>query len=53
VRWEENGMTLRDYFAAQFMERSQSLCENGGWSMQTTAQCAYEMADAMLEARKA
>jgi hypothetical protein len=48
------GMTLRDYFAAHFMARAQSLCEtNNGWEMHNAAQCAYQMADAMLEARKA
>ncbi len=47
-------MTLRDYFAAQFMARAQSLCEtNADWNMETAAQCAYEMADAMLVAREA
>ena len=49
----ETGMTLRDYFAAKFMNRAQSLCEsNGGWEMELAAQCAYQMADAMMEARK-
>ena len=48
------GMTLRDYFAAKFMTRAQSLCESqgGGWEVDNAAQCAYQMADAMLEARK-
>lgn len=51
--WQFPGMTLRDYFAAKFMGRAQSLCEDRGeWNMQTAAQCAYVMADAMLEARK-
>ncbi len=51
---QADGMTLRDYFAAQFMVRAQSLCEtNDGWSMENAAQCAYQMADAMLEARSA
>lgn len=47
------GMTLRDYFAAQFMERAQSLSETreGGWDFQNAAQCCYAMADAMLKAR--
>ena len=46
------GMTLRDYFAAAFMVRAQSLCEtDSGWDAQTTAQCAYMMADAMLAER--
>ena len=51
--WLYEGMTLRDYFAAKFMARAQSLCEtNDGWEMYNAAQCAYAMADAMLEARK-
>ena len=47
-----NGMTLRDYFAARFMERAQSLCETseGGWDFHNAAQCCYAMADAMIEA---
>lgn len=49
-----SGMTLRDYFAAQFMVRAQSLCEtNSGWHEGTVAQCAYSMADAMIAARNA
>ncbi len=51
VDWSK-GMTLRDYFAAKFMTKAQSLCEHSGeWSMETAAQCAYAMADAMLKAR--
>jgi hypothetical protein len=49
----DTSMTLRDYFAANFMERAQSLCEtSNGWDMQTAAQGAYQMADAMLRARE-
>jgi hypothetical protein len=50
-----DGMTLRDYFAAQFMARAQSLCEmaDGGWDEGNVAQCAYSMADAMIAARGA
>ena len=47
------GISIRDYFAAKFMNRAQSPCEsNGGWEMELAAQCAYQMADAMMEARK-
>lgn len=48
------GMTLRDFFAAQFMARAQSLStdRDGSWNYETASQCAYEMADAMIEARK-
>ena len=52
--WEEYalGMSLRDYFAARFMERAQSICEtNEGWDFENAAQCAYGMADAMLQER--
>jgi hypothetical protein len=49
------GMTLRDYFAAQFMARAQSLSEDrdGGWDYNNAAICCYDMADAMLKARNA
>lgn len=51
----EPGMSLRDYFAAQFMARAQSLSEDrdGGWDYDNAARCAFEMADAMLKARGA
>lgn len=42
------GMTLRDYFAAKAM---QGLMD-AGMPMQEIAKEAYDMADAMLEARK-
>lgn len=47
------GMTLRDYFAAHFMSRAQSLSEHidGGWEFENVAHCAYAMADAMLAER--
>ena len=41
------GMTLRDYFAAKAM---QALVQANYFD--TTAKMAYEMADAMLEARQ-
>jgi len=46
------GMTLRDYFAAQAVE---GICTNsalGNWSAKIIAREAYEIADAMMEARK-
>lgn len=53
VYFESSGMSLRDYFAAHFMGRAQILSESdGGWNFDTAAQCAYEMADAMLKARQ-
>ena len=47
------GMTLRDYFAAQFMDRAQILSadHDGGWSFENAAYHAYAMADAMLAER--
>lgn len=48
-RWTENGMTLRDYFAAAaltgLMEQSGVLHDK------EIAKWAYEFADAMLKAR--
>ena len=48
------GMTLRDYFAAKAM---QGYCSNqqhtSSCTVGLTADCAYEMADAMLKAREA
>lgn len=53
--WSQgNGMTLRDYFAAKAM---QGYCSNqqhtSSCTVELTADCAYEMADAMLKAREA
>jgi hypothetical protein len=48
-----DGMTLRDYFAAKAM---QGMYANGSFPtgiMLDTAKEAYEMADAMLKAREA
>jgi hypothetical protein len=42
------GMTLRDYFAAMAM---QGVCARVNWEPKATAETAYRMADAMLEAR--
>jgi hypothetical protein len=46
-------MSLRDYFAAKAM---QAYCSRQDWteemSQEDTAECAYEMADEMLKARK-
>jgi hypothetical protein len=50
----DQGMTLRDYFAARAM---QGYCSNqqhtSSCTVGLTADCAYEMADAMLKAREA
>ena len=56
----EQGMTLRDYFAAKAMEKTMVAFEDD-WSihpyekftyLQWASERAYAMADAMLEARK-
>lgn len=52
-KWCSDGMTLRDYFAAKAMQghmigRSDFADSN----KRTIAECAYDMADAMMEARK-
>ena len=51
--WDhEEGMTMRDYFAAKAMQGL--LAADTDWTMpvETVAALAYEQADAMLEARK-
>jgi hypothetical protein len=44
----EEGMTLRDYFAAKAM---QVFLENDRSSMKDDAKASYKMADEMMEAR--
>lgn len=48
----ENGMTLRDYFAAKAMQGF-AADETASWSdgVDGMARCAYRWADAMLKAR--
>ena len=49
-----SGMTLRDYFAAKAMQGMAGRprhCEHG-WDQADLAAQAYEIADAMLEARE-
>jgi hypothetical protein len=50
------GMTLRDYFAAKAMQglitSRHTDYENGWYDEERLASSAYQMADAMLEARK-
>lgn len=50
-----NGMTLRDYFAAKAMQGllAQSQGAALGSTVETAAEYAYAMADAMLKAREA
>jgi hypothetical protein len=49
---QDDGMTLRDYFAAKAM---QAYCSDPDWriemSLEETAYAAYKQADAMLKAR--
>lgn len=47
----DQGMTLRDYFAAKAMQALVSIPNQSG-SEKDFAEVAYDMADAMLEARK-
>lgn len=48
----QEGMTLRDYFAAKAMTAIYPDVQGLGWQKEC-AKCAYELADAMLEARAA
>lgn len=52
--WASTGMTLRDYFAAKAMQGllAQSCGTAISSDVELGAQFAYEVADAMLEARK-
>jgi hypothetical protein len=55
-RYEHEGMTLRDYFAAKAMDgfnRHMVAYEWGQDVMDVAAQNAYALADAMLKAREA
>ena len=45
----EEGLTMRDYFAAKAM---QGLLEEFGWNDDSLAKHSYEVADSMLKARK-
>lgn len=45
---QNDGMTLRDYFAAKAM---QGFVANGNTNVQEIAQASYIVADAMLKAR--
>lgn len=59
------GMSLRDYFAARAMQgllahsgvysdnREQPPVNSDGWMFKDCAECAYQVADAMLRAREA
>lgn len=59
-KWTSEGMTLRDYFAAKAMPIMWDAYDKGYCGLndkdepnvKTIAEGAYQMADAMLEARK-
>jgi hypothetical protein len=46
------GMDLRDYFAAKAMEGLLSTVKDEEWHCDETASISYDMADAMMKARK-
>lgn len=48
---QQEGMTLRDYFAAKVLIGTQSNPELNHWSTEQHAEYAYGAADAMLKAR--
>lgn len=48
----EEGMTLRDYFAAKAMQGLLHDASHGDGQWEFEAKAAYKIADAMLEARK-
>ena len=47
-----DGMTLRDYFAAKAMQSYLLDKDRDSFTFEQWAQASYEMADAMLKARK-
>lgn len=49
----DQGMTLRDYFAAKALVRITAADVDGVMSPEITAFACYRMADAMLKAREA
>jgi hypothetical protein len=49
---KEEGMELRDYFAAKAMQGLLSTVKDEEWQYDEVATIAYEMADSMMEARK-
>jgi len=51
-KWQAHGLTLRDYFAAKAMQSAMVACDLLAGKPNEFAEIAYQMADAMLEARK-
>lgn len=55
IEYHKRGITMRDYFAAKAMQGLMSATDQyGEWShcVINAARIAYEVSDAMLEARK-
>ncbi|MBT1907252.1 hypothetical protein KKZ80_14450 [Enterobacter kobei] len=59
LQYQEDGMTLRDYFAAKAMQGWLASFPADGWHASVSGVCdkvakqSYELADAMLKARNA
>lgn len=51
--WEQDGMSLRDYFAAKAMQSYIITMKNIVTSDEKIVAWSYEMADAMIKAREA
>lgn len=49
----EQGMTLRDYFAAKAMQGLLATTKDEEWKYEEVASISYEMADAMMRERNA
>jgi hypothetical protein len=47
----QNGMDLRDYFAAKAMQGLLSTTKDEQWFCEDVSELCYEMADAMMKAR--
>ena len=50
--WHHKGMTLRDYFAAKYMQSLFSKNSIGIQDIETIAMYSYKVADVMLKARE-
>ena len=48
---QDDGMSLRDYFAAKAMHGIVASCIDNGFNDDLVAAASYRMADAMMEAR--
>ena len=51
TKWYQEGMDLRDYFAAKAMQGILESTQDEQWFFDITAKMSYEMADAMMKAR--